>query len=700
MGFPLPFLLAAGVVGLYALASKGGQAGGGGGAATSPTIPPLPGEVPGEVPGQGRGGAAVPGQLPDNLQSALDAVMAELQQNPGPEAIQAATALAGRLESAGFGAIADQLRAAANAARAQLPPPPLDKQVPAPGLPPELVAKLNQAIATERDPEKLREILAALKANPASSDPQVQMAIQMLEALIAEVEAKQQEADTIEEVDDILKEKSPGQPQKEQEPHLTIQPVPSPVVPEPPAETKPVPPKPVPQPVPKPKSPQAQAAEALALHLLSLEKNHGFPKTAKGKEDKVLIKRFQKSENLKQDAKVGPGTMLAVAKYVGNLPHVWHWPKSATAADVEKYRAKLLAMAAQAAATGNQLRANQLQASAAHEHGEGGIVGPAPVPAPEPSVPSVPSVPSLPGPSPQPSAGNPLATQLAEHLSGLERSRGFPKTAKGKEDKVLIKRFQASEGLEQDGKVGPGTMLAVAKTVGNLPHVWHWPKSATATDVNRYRTKLVVLAQEADSKGQTTRAEQLRQSALREKGQGGIVGSAPKPIPNEKPAEPPPLPREPTPSPAPSPSPAPIEQPPTSPAGLAAAAMVANQNELQRRAGGNLSAVKGSENKSLVRKFQQLEGVSADGLTGPGTLALAGKYVGNLPLVMYWPKNANMSNVEKYRTALLALAEKADRSGDPVRAANLRASAAREQGQGGIAETGPVPARGSFSANV
>lgn len=145
-------------------------------------------------------------------------------------------------------------------------------------------------------------------------------------------------------------------------------------------------PKPAPAP-PKPPAPNAAAptpapawqpdanadARKLALHLVSVETAFPSIKAAKGKEDRKLVKAYQKKVGLVDDGMAGPATMLHLARQgVGALPLVFYWPKTATAKNVTAYRDELLKMADRAI---NPALANALRVSAAREKGQAGIIG-------------------------------------------------------------------------------------------------------------------------------------------------------------------------------------------------------------------------------------------------------------------------------------------------------------------------------------
>lgn len=98
-----------------------------------------------------------------------------------------------------------------------------------------------------------------------------------------------------------------------------------------------------------------------------------------------------------------------------------------------------------------------------------------------------------------------------------------------------------------------------------------------------------------------------------------------------------------------------------------------------------ITASKGREDKSLIKSYQGMVGLTQDGLAGPGlVLSLAKNGVGTLPLVMYWPKSATSKNVAAFRSEVFKVATQREQEGDPMTANALRVSAAREKGQGGI----------------
>lgn len=273
-----------------------------------------------------------------------------------PQIIQAATTLAAQLESMNAPVAAQQLREYARQAAACIPTPTPAQSVPLPAsIPKDLQDQINRALLLEGDPNKLRTIAAGLKTLPQTQE--VVNAENLLMAKADQIEAAMATAAALTQTQQILTT-SPGIPQVKAPP------------PAPTAVT--VPDVATPLPLPQAKTPAQQLAEAVALMLTRVQANAGTVAKAKGKEDKTLVARFQKGEGLTADGKAGPGTMLALAKYVAMLPWVMYWPTSANAKTVLAYRASLNQLADQAS---DPMRAAGLRASAQHEHGEAGIVG-------------------------------------------------------------------------------------------------------------------------------------------------------------------------------------------------------------------------------------------------------------------------------------------------------------------------------------
>ena len=80
-----------------------------------------------------------------------------------------------------------------------------------------------------------------------------------------------------------------------------------------------------------------------------------------------------------------------------------------------------------------------------------------------------------------------------------------------------------------------------------------------------------------------------------------------------------------------------------------------------------------------VKAWQRARGMVDDGKFGPGSALRMAQEIGTLPLVRYWPSGSLKNReVPKYQASLYELANEAE---DP-RAAQLRAAAEREKGQG------------------
>jgi peptidoglycan hydrolase-like protein with peptidoglycan-binding domain len=108
---------------------------------------------------------------------------------------------------------------------------------------------------------------------------------------------------------------------------------------------------------------------------------------------------------------------------------------------------------------------------------------------------------------------------VAKHIKGLKR---------GSEDKTIIKNWQVRAGVASpDGLFGAGSAERMAELgIGDLPIVWYWPKDVKTAQkrVGTYKSRLRELANQAEAKGNTALATQLRMSADRDNGQGVQVG--------------------------------------------------------------------------------------------------------------------------------------------------------------------------------
>lgn len=154
---------------------------------------------------------------------------------------------------------------------------------------------------------------------------------------------------------------------------------------------------------------------------------------------------------------------------------------------------------------------------------------PVAIPAALPEHPAV--VPKTPIPQPVPrqlSAVERLARDMASNLAATQSRFGL-KGAKTRFDVSLVKRFQSATGATKpDGKPGPNTfILAAGKGATALPFVMFWPRRATAKTVLAYRGALSQIADKYQALGRAPEANQLRMTAARERGQGGIGGRMP-----------------------------------------------------------------------------------------------------------------------------------------------------------------------------
>jgi len=155
----------------------------------------------------------------------------------------------------------------------------------------------------------------------------------------------------------------------------------------------------------------------------------------------------------------------------------------------------------------------------------------------------------------------------------------------------------------------------------------------------------------------------------------------------QQPAQPPPaqlpsLPSLPAAPPAVQPPPAQQTTSPVSTVAADTAAMVATLLDAETRSGWN----KADPN---VGVFQKSRGLTVDSKFGPGTALKAALEIGTLPLIRFWPLGSSKAKLlNSYKQSLLELA---NASTDPVRANQLRLSAAREDARA-FSTKGALPA--------
>lgn len=117
-------------------------------------------------------------------------------------------------------------------------------------------------------------------------------------------------------------------------------------------------------------------------HLFAVQSQYGMP-AAKGHEDVSIVKKFQAAfGTASPDGRAGPSTMMGAA-HAGQtkLPLVMYWPKATTTspypgtkAGVIRYQDDLKSLARDLREARNMTGADALDASAARERGQAGVV--------------------------------------------------------------------------------------------------------------------------------------------------------------------------------------------------------------------------------------------------------------------------------------------------------------------------------------
>lgn len=327
------------------------------------------------------------------------------------EAIRFASQVVGELDAAGFKDAASALRAyvdeASKAVKTPVEAAPIAQAAAQTGMTKEQAEYAARILALERDPNKIGLFIDWLKK--LSPSPQRDTMIQMAQALALQLEAANATTQTIDKITEVINS-TPEEPDDEDPPVAPARPVYTSTSPgqptgRPPTTTatppkplpetpKNVPASPVPQTAPAPLTDGEIVARSVVANLGANQQKFGI-KGAKGKEDKLLVKKFQAIVGLTQDGSAGPATYILLAgKGAVNLPLVYYWPKTATAATVAEYRSNLEKIAKKLEENGRRDEANTLRVSIAREHGEGGINGPlfgAPAAAARPAAPKPPA---------------------------------------------------------------------------------------------------------------------------------------------------------------------------------------------------------------------------------------------------------------------------------------------------------------------
>jgi len=473
--------------------------------------------------------------MPLSLQQEMAAVMAELGVDSqgvvrGPvtaEAVRYATDLSSRLDQAGYPEAAATMRSYAQQGAKMVPTPPPAQQPPAiPGLPKEVTDAIARAIELERAPEKLEALRTALSSYPPSAERDHLLSI--LDALIVQVKAAQAVANAATDIEEYVK--SPGQPTGS-----------------PPAPT-PLPSTPLPM-TPAPTvtllgsrllKTGVQGPDVLEwqTRLIGLGFSPGTPDGIFGKNTDQATRAFQSSRGLTADGIVGPNTIAALSLPAASVPTTTAAPpvtttrilsRGSSGPDVTAWQNVLKASGYAITPDGQfgpATEAATMDWQARHGLTADGKVGPATLGkvGTPPEAPLV--VPPSPVPQPLPPAKSPreiAAEAAAVHLIELQKKHGV-KGSKGKEDLNIVKRFQKEAGLTQDGKAGPGTLVAIAQSgTGQLPMVMYWPSGGTKkVNLPKYRSDLEAVAKAADLNKFPTLAAQIRASAARETGEAGL----------------------------------------------------------------------------------------------------------------------------------------------------------------------------------
>ena len=459
------------------------------------------------------------GPMPAALQDEMLAVMRELgvdgagnvSRAAPAQAIQHATDLAARLEGAGYGQAAANIRSFADAAMRAAPAP--KPKVAIPGLSAAQMSDVQKTLDLERDPKKLEALEAKLKQLPAS--PGRDQTLKALDAMIVQLQTQHAVTKAAADVDQMMR-------------------------------TSPASAPPAPAGVLKSGS---RGPDVLAWQNFLISK--GAKLQADGVYGPATVtatKAWQKANGLPADGIVGPATR---ARAAGTPTAVRSTPAAVTPAvqrsavptssartlkqgmrgDDVKLWQKVLSDAGYTLAVDGIFGAGTTAATKdwqlKHALPADGVVGPA-TRAKIGTTPNAPvTLPATPVPQPLPAAKSSreiAADAMATHLIALQKKYGA-KGAKGKEDKTLVKRFQREVGMPEDGLPGPGTLLAAAQAgVGTLPRVVYWPKKSTkAVTLVKYKNDLKAVADKARALGMSTLAAQIMASADAEDGSSGGI---------------------------------------------------------------------------------------------------------------------------------------------------------------------------------
>jgi hypothetical protein len=437
------------------------------------------------------------------------------------DAIRSASQLVGTLDSMGYKEAAAALRKYVDEAAKGVQTPaeaaPIAAAAPI-GLTQAQRDYVARVMSLEREPDKIGLLVDWLKK--LSPSVERDNLIQMAQALRLQLAAAQSTAATMNQIDQIIKAPDAASVQKAAQAPVTPVTVPSPLpkqdgpheqgiaptvvtspgianVPGQGAPSLPempvaVPPKPVPQAVPVPATPVELAAKAMVDNLLAVVAQYGSVAKAKGHENKQLALNFQKLAGTTQDGKPGPATLiLAAGKGAVNLPPVFYWPSTSTAATLAQYKDGLEKIAQKFSEMGRAQDAATLRASIAREAGQGGLAAAAvkaattasPKPAPSPVKPASSAVDPKPGwplmkqGDKDSAAAKAAGTGMVTAWQKVLVKGGFLPNAASSTDgvfgagtKAATQKLQAKAGMvpsAQDGVVGPNT-----RTAANYLGLW------------------------------------------------------------------------------------------------------------------------------------------------------------------------------------------------------------------------------------
>lgn len=488
--------------------------------APSPTVMTPPGRPP----------------MPEALQREMTEVMQQLGVDSGGvvrgpasvEGVRHATELASRLDQAGYTEAGALIRGYATQATKMIPMPAASTAPAVPGVPPEMMARIQRALQLERDPAKLEALKQSLKTLPQSA--QRDLLIGSLDALILQIRTQQAAAQAAVDIDEMLKQPgmvtSPGLP-------TASHPAPAPV----PAAKR----------ILKLTSPMMQGIDVRAWQGILIASGYTAvkPDGIYGPGTVAATKDWQGKRGLQADGIVGPNTLAKIgtpARATATPAPTVSVPTVSvptgvrilkvtsplmSGQDVKTWQGVLISSGyknvkpdgvygpATAMATKDWQSKRNIPAD--------GIVGPTTlsrVGTPPTAPVNVPASP-IPRPQPAPKSSREIAADaMVTHLKALQAKYGA-KGSKGRQDLTLVKRFQREVGGVEDGLPGANTMIAAARTgIGSLPKVMYWNKSpALATQLTNYRNALNTIAANASAAGMPVLATQITASAAAEKGE-------------------------------------------------------------------------------------------------------------------------------------------------------------------------------------